>query len=329
MNRRERALAEEAPGWSVGRWLLPALLLSLALHLIFWWWARGFPIESMSDAFYERIVPRTFHLERAEIDPKLLEPPAEDEPRAAAAPTAIRLPDETAALEKMVGESRATPVAPQLDTAAALAAVPEITTPSFDSTLKAAEAAGIRTVLPDEKALIEELFKTNPATSGTAALDLPAPAGLTVSDTPGGGGAAAGFSDLDELLAQTGPLTPETAPILMPTDLLFDYNAAELRPGAVASLEKLGRLIRQNPDSRFRIEGHTDSFGSDEFNNDLSLRRAVAVKDFLTTQMGLPAEAIETLGLGKSRLIAPADGSIDEQQINRRVEIVIRAANSP
>ncbi len=320
---------EEVPGWGIGRWILPALLLSLVLHAIFWWWARGFPVERMSDAFYERIVPRTFHLERAEIDPKLLEPSPAEEARPARAPTAIALPDESSALDKMAGESRATPTAPRLDTAAALAVAPEIATPSFESTLQAAEAAGISTVLPDEKALIEELFKTSPAVAGTAALELPNPAGLVTSDKPSGSSATAGFSDLDQLLAQTGPLTPETAPILMPTDLLFDYNSSDLRPGAVASLEKLGRLIRRNPNSRFRIEGHTDSFGSDEFNNELSLRRAMAVKEFLTTQMGLPADGIETFGFGKSRLIAPAGGSIDAQQINRRVEIVIREGSNP
>ena len=138
------------------------------------------------------------------------------------------------------------------------------------------------------------------------------------------GDRAHGFSNLDSLLAQTGPLTQETAPILMPTDLLFDYDKPDLRPEAVASLEKLGELIRRNPAAQFLIEGHSDSFGTDEYNLNLSRRRAESVKAWLTGTMHLPEQSIETRGFGKTRLIAPATGTVEEQRINRRVEIVIR-----
>jgi outer membrane protein OmpA-like peptidoglycan-associated protein len=75
--------------------------------------------------------------------------------------------------------------------------------------------------------------------------------------------------------------------------------------------------------ARFTIEGHTDSFGSDEYNEKLSLRRAVAVKEWLEKNMDMREADIRAVGYGKSRLIAPSSGSIAEQQINRRVEIVI------
>ncbi|HET9522616.1 MAG TPA: OmpA family protein, partial [Terrimicrobiaceae bacterium] len=133
------------------------------------------------------------------------------------------------------------------------------------------------------------------------------------------------FSNLDDLLARTGPLSSETAPILMPTDLLFDYDQVTLRPEALASLEKLGTLIKRNPQASFIIEGHTDSFGPDEYNLDLSRRRSETVKAWLVAMMKIPPERIAARGFGKSRLIAPASGTIEDQQINRRVEIVIRA----
>jgi outer membrane protein OmpA-like peptidoglycan-associated protein len=119
-------------------------------------------------------------------------------------------------------------------------------------------------------------------------------------------------------------LSPETAPILLPGDLLFEYDAYRLQPGAISSMQKLGQLLLRTPRSRFLIEGHSDSFGPDDYNLRLSELRAQTVKEWLISSMGIPADSIETRGFGESRLVAPATGSIEEQQINRRVEIVIR-----
>jgi outer membrane protein OmpA-like peptidoglycan-associated protein len=101
-----------------------------------------------------------------------------------------------------------------------------------------------------------------------------------------------------------------------------------LRPGATASLQKLGRLIQRNPQALFRVEGHTDSFGSDQYNMDLSQRRAETVKSWLVANMNIDADRIQTQGFGKTHLIVPADRSVEEQQLNRRVEIVIRTKKS-
>ena len=109
----------------------------------------------------------------------------------------------------------------------------------------------------------------------------------------------------------------------MPTDLLFEYDSDALKPAATATLTKLGSLIKKNAKASFRIEGHTDSFGTDDYNNGLSLRRAEAVKSWLGFNMGIDASRISTIGLGKSRLLVPATGSVEQQQLNRRVEIVI------
>src|SRR5260370_32386185 len=109
----------------------------------------------------------------------------------------------------------------------------------------------------------------------------------------------------------------------MPTDLLFDYDSANLRDGARDSLQKLGRLIQRNPQAVFRVEGHTDSFGSDDYNIDLSQRRAETVKDWLVQNMNIDANRIQTRGYGKTRLLVPGDRSVEEQQLNPPVENVI------
>lgn len=134
----------------------------------------------------------------------------------------------------------------------------------------------------------------------------------------------AGFSNLDELLSNSGPLSKDTAPILMPTDLLFTYNSAELRESARLSLMKLGIIIQRNPDSIFIIEGHTDTLGPAEYNMLLSRRRAQSVVDWLINSLQLTPTRLEVRAFGESRPLTSPDGDEIQQALNRRVEIVIR-----
>ena len=105
---------------------------------------------------------------------------------------------------------------------------------------------------------------------------------------------------------------------------LFDYDKADLRGDSVDDLQKLGAIIERNPGATFRIEGHTDAIGSREYNLELSQRRADAVKAWLVANLKIDPARIDTLGFGPDKLLIPADKSIDEQQPNRRVEIVIK-----
>ena len=134
-----------------------------------------------------------------------------------------------------------------------------------------------------------------------------------------------GFSSLDDLLSGGGQVGGSTAPILMPTDLLFEFGSDQLADGARLSLMKLGFLIQKNPDSLFIIEGHTDTIGSDESNMGLSQRRANAVVAWLTNSLHLTPERIRAVGMGKSRPLVNPNGTPEEQGLNRRVEIKVRA----
>ena len=312
---------------SFSRWLIPALILSLLLHGYFWFWARGFTLSQSSEEYYERVVPRTFHLERADIDEKLLEPEPADEKRVAMAPQAVALPEEKVAFEKLMADTKGEPAAPKIDQVI-LSEKPSTATTSLDQALETARRTGAQSVLEDSQSLQQALLDEKPASGDRSLSNLVAPEALTgraiVQNGQLRGGDTPGFSNLDELLARTGPLSAETAPILMPTDLLFEFGKYSLSPGAMAGLSKLGTLIQRNPQAVFLIEGHTDSFGTGEDNLILSQDRATMVKMWLVHEMRIPAERIETVGFGESRLIAPGSGTQDEQQINRRVEIVIR-----
>ncbi|HXE89642.1 MAG TPA: OmpA family protein [Terriglobales bacterium] len=104
-------------------------------------------------------------------------------------------------------------------------------------------------------------------------------------------------------------------------DLLFQSGSHTLRPAAREKLAKVAGIILAHPGLRLEVEGHTDSVGTEEFNQRLSERRAAAVRDFLV-QQGVPSSAIGSLGFGESHPIASNDTSIGRQQ-NRRVELVV------
>jgi len=320
----------EEPGADspLARWLIPAILVSLLLHGLFVYWARGYVVQEMSASHYDKIVPRTFRIERAYIDPKLLDPEPAEERSQAMAPQPVKIPEEKVAFERLMGEATGKVAAPAFPEVR-LSETPSLPLTDMTATLDAARSAGAQSLLEDPAALTEAILNDVPVSAPQNLETAFAPEVFAGSPAaPEGalqGRNQPGFSNLDELLARTGPLSPETAPILMPTDLLFDYDSADLREVAVGGLSKLGTLMRRNPQSRFLIEGHTDSFGSDAYNLELSTRRAENVRAWLIEGMGIPANKIETRGFGESRLLAPSTGTIEEQQLNRRVEIVIRA----
>ncbi|MFZ4767824.1 MAG: OmpA family protein [Roseimicrobium sp.] len=138
----------------------------------------------------------------------------------------------------------------------------------------------------------------------------------------------AGYSNLDDLIAGGGAVNSSTAPIMLPTDLLFDYNSDLLAESARLSLMKLGLLIQRNPNSQFIIEGHTDTIGTDQYNFELSQRRANAVVQWLVASLRLSTDRIKAVGMGKTRPLPEnkvnPNGTKDEQALNRRVEIKVR-----
>jgi outer membrane protein OmpA-like peptidoglycan-associated protein len=143
---------------------------------------------------------------------------------------------------------------------------------------------------------------------------------------------APGFSDLDQLLAQKGPLGSGTK-IRMPEDQLFGFDSADLQPGDI--LRKLVDLLKRNPKATFTIEGYTDSIGTYEYNLDLSQRRANNMKQYLVEALGINPSQIDARGRGSTRFVVPPrpvapsasqaefDMEIERERSNRRVEVTI------
>jgi len=104
-------------------------------------------------------------------------------------------------------------------------------------------------------------------------------------------------------------------------DILFDLNQATLKPGAREVIAKLSGILLMMPELNLRIEGHTDSTGSREYNQTLSEKRALSVQDFLMSQ-GIDSKRITAVGYGWDRPVAD-NSTAEGRSKNRRVEIVI------
>ena len=108
-------------------------------------------------------------------------------------------------------------------------------------------------------------------------------------------------------------------------DVLFDTGRAELNPGSSRKLDQLAQFLSEHKERRVQIDGFTDSVGSDSYNEELSRRRADAVKSALLVR-GIDSSRISTQGYGKAYPVANNTDS-GGRQLNRRVEVVIGGDN--
>jgi outer membrane protein OmpA-like peptidoglycan-associated protein len=105
-------------------------------------------------------------------------------------------------------------------------------------------------------------------------------------------------------------------------NIYFDFDKYTLKQESYTELNKLERLLLESPNMRVEIAGHTDFVGSGQYNNQLSVKRASSVVNFLINK-GITPTRLETKGYGKTRPIASNDDEIDGRELNRRVEFKI------
>jgi outer membrane protein OmpA-like peptidoglycan-associated protein len=117
---------------------------------------------------------------------------------------------------------------------------------------------------------------------------------------------------------------PRGMVITLSGSVLFTSAKSELSPGAQLKLNEVAdALIKQDPVSKMVVEGHTDSQGGADYNEDLSQRRAQAVRDYLVTR-GIASDRISAQGFGSTRPVAD-NNSAEGRANNRRVEIVVQS----
>ena len=320
----------------LGWWVTVSLLLAIILHVVAFL-ALGRIKIALGFEEAEELRTAPVKLDQVEIMP-----PAMDDIE----PEKIDVlpPDATSLLEEI-------DVLDQLPENAELDLSPEVVDPEFAIKPQQPLAEGAPEALELDPASdfnldtdLPELGHTEdplpPAAEGQVIVD---PGDMEVEDPEldrfteeilkkGGGGtvpegALDGVVTLDDLVG-----LPENVLVgkktMLPSDLLFEYDSAELRESARIGLMKLALLVERNPGLYCWIEGHTDLFGGNRYNLDLARRRSQSVKRYLTESLRLDGEKIATRGYGKTRALV-AEGSIEEQALNRRVEIKMRREPPP
>jgi len=104
--------------------------------------------------------------------------------------------------------------------------------------------------------------------------------------------------------------------------IFFDFDKAVLKPESFPELERVVQLLNEKPSINIEVAGHTDNIGKTSYNQNLSERRANAVKKFLTSK-GIAVNRITAIGYGETKPIVSNDDEKDGREINRRVEFQI------
>jgi outer membrane protein OmpA-like peptidoglycan-associated protein len=133
--------------------------------------------------------------------------------------------------------------------------------------------------------------------------------------------AQARSAQLEAQLADLAAKKTERGIVITLGDVLFGTDKSSLTPDGMRSAQKLADVLKQNPARMVLIEGFTDSTGASAYNQELSSRRAAAVRDALM-QMGVAANRVNVRGYGEAYPVSGNDNAAG-RQLNRRVEIVL------
>jgi len=322
-------------------WLWFGLVVSLAIHFALCAYFYRTRFQTLESVVAQNEQTPTFKVKS--ISTSDLGKSSTDQTNPAAKPNPdnadVQLPDEKKSFDKLLQDVQASAALPD-EMRDVLPDQPKVEQPEVNSVLTEIERSTAQSLANDPSAVREQsLLNSNsqsgrpqPALSGTelaTSTTIKRPNTFT-SKIPGDSagptkGHTAGFSDLDQLLSQKGPLGSGTK-LRLPDDQLFQYDSDVLQTSAITQLQKLGTLIQRNPKATFSVEGYTDSFGTFEYNLDLSQRRADSVKRYLVEAMRINPAQIETRGYGATKFRASANGSIEEQSPNRRVEVVVHTS---
>lgn len=170
------------------------------------------------------------------------------------------------------------------------------------------------------------------AATGAGTTSAPVAAATDAQPTTGGGPASAMTGTVSDLKGDVSGLNirvTDTATIVdLPADALFEFDKADLTPGAEAELQKAAELIRKAPPGAIEVIGHSDAKGDDAYNLRLSEKRARTVADWFAGQVGVRQRTFRVSGKGETAPIAAnqtADGKDDAagRARNRRVEVVL------
>jgi outer membrane protein OmpA-like peptidoglycan-associated protein len=329
-------------------WIWFGLIISICLHILLCIYFYRQRFQSVETVFSDLQQPMTFRVKN--VDMTQIDKASGDQINPASKPnpddTKEQQPDDKKSFDKLLQEIQATTAMPD-DMSNVLPDKPKVEQADVASVMNEIERSTAQTLSTSPNATHEQSLlndssvsgRPQPALSGTelATSTIIKRPNTFTSKLPGDSAGpnkkgAPGFSDLDQLLSQKGPLGSGTK-LRLPEDQLFTFDSANLQPGDI--LGKLVDLLKRNPKATFTIEGYTDSIGTPEYNLDLSQRRANNMKLYLVQALGIDPSHIDARGRGSTKFIVPPrpvapsasqaefDVEIERERANRRVEVTI------
>ena len=314
------------------RWIAGALALAFVLHVALAWALGWLKIPGVEIPGIHSDPTGPFMVKSIEINPDALKP----------------RPDDPISREPVV-EPPQNPAQfnldPNLVEKALQTPQPALTTPSVPESSKVIAASDLSQGLPyaesDTANVTAEIAKVEPATTGgpltsskfaqelisanTGPVQPGVASGAPVTGN-GNAGNLPGFAQLAPAFKASNMTNlPEPVLLRLPADVLFDFDSAKLRPEADPLLTQAIGLVTKYPQADIHIDGYSDSFGKPDYNLTLSRQRAEAVQAWLTQHVTQAGYNFRSQGHGSADFVVPVTGTIDQQQPNRRVEILIQA----
>ena len=132
-------------------------------------------------------------------------------------------------------------------------------------------------------------------------------------------------AQVEEVVVEEDVVVAEPAEaVRVELDVKFDFDKAQVKPESYGDIKALADFMNQYPSTSTIVEGHTDSVGSDAYNQKLSERRASAVRDVLVNQYGVDGSRGNSVGYGEARPVADT-ATAEGRAFNRRVEAEVEA----
>ena len=316
------------------RWVFLALGLALLLHVGFVGACRFYRIAGLEIPNDHTNPTGPFTVKRIEINPDAFKSEDTNPIAKLPVPQPPKNPAEFNLDSNLVEKALTTPL-------------PKLSAPSVPAPGRVIAATDLTRNLPfaesDSAQLTAEISKVQPSAASGPAMSsklaedvinsspgLPQPGIAPGVQGPGTGtaGKLPGFNELAPSFRAGAPALsnlPDPILLRLPSDVLFDFDSAVLRPQADPLLSQAIALITKYPSAEVQIDGYSDSFGKPDYNVTLSQQRAEAVQAWLQDRVAQAGYKFRSQGHGSSDFVVPVGGSIDQQQPNRRVEILIQA----
>ena len=316
------------------RWIFGAIGIAFLLHVVVagllgWYKIPGVNIP----AFNPSASAGPFNVKEIEINPDALKSEQDNPIARLPAAEPPKNPSEFNLDPNLVEKTLQTPQ-------------PSLSAPSVPEPSRVIAATDLGQGLPfaesDQAQVTAEIARVEPGAVGSPALAsktaqdlISATAGLPQPGLPSGAratgngtdGTLPGFAQLVPAFHASTAVSnlPEPVLLRLPSDVLFDFDSAQLKPEAAPLLTQAVGLITKYPQANVQIDGYSDSFGRSDYNLTLSQQRAEAVQSWLQDHADQGSYKFRAQGHGSADYIVSPQGTIDQQQPNRRVEILIQA----